>query len=93
MATRTKRQWRSDLPSPRRGKYDWEKELAELRTRPGEWMLLDDKANVSLPGAIARKRIRILRDEEWDYHVRSVNNDYANKTCEVWMSATRKDGT
>lgn len=82
-------------PSPRRSRYDWVEITRELRARADTdepWLLVDKKANISTPSAVAGKRMLALRDPEWDYKVRQRKTDRARRTCEMWMRAVRKEG-
>jgi hypothetical protein len=82
-------------PPPRgltgvRGKYDWDHIVKELQSRPGEWLLVDEEAAISLPTAIRNRKMRALKDPAWVYVVRTSNNDRVARTCAVFMSAERK---
>lgn len=91
MRTLPDREWRPTPPGPLRGRYDWYAITAELREHPSEWMLVDREAPRSLQAAITRRRMTALRDPEWQYLVKTVNN--TEKTAEVWMSAVRRETT
>jgi hypothetical protein len=81
--------WRK-YPPARPRKYDWDVITETLRGNPGEWLLIDEEATVSLATAITRKKMVALRSDTWEYKVKTVNNDHLNNRAEVWMSAERK---
>jgi hypothetical protein len=82
--------WRKEPPArPRR--YDWEGITAKLKKKPGQWYLIADDANMSLAGAIKRKKMVALREPGWTFSVRTLHNDLSTRTAEVWMSAERKE--
>lgn len=84
--------WVADLPPRRpRSDYDWWAITAELRERPDEWKLINEAASISLPAAIKGKRMTALRSDEWEYLVRTFHNNHETRTCEMWMSAVRKN--
>jgi hypothetical protein len=87
--------WRKEPPArPRR--YDWEGITAKLKKKPGQWYLITDEhggtqSNMSLAGAIKRKKMVALREPGWTFSVRTLHNDLTTRTAEVWMSAERKE--
>lgn len=88
--------WSTDAPPVQwaatgRGKYDWPAIVKELKTRPGEWMLVDPKARLGIQSAIKRQKMSALRDPRWDFEVTTRNNDREAGTCEIWMSATERE--
>lgn len=87
-------QW-VDSPPPRgltgrRGKYDWDHIVKQLKSRPGEWLLIDEAAAISLPTAIRNRKMRALKDPGWDFEVRTAHNDRAARTCAVFMTAAER---
>jgi hypothetical protein len=82
--------WRESPPpvkSGRTGKYEWDRIVAELQSRPGEWLCVDDQASRGLDSAIIRKKMTALQDPAWEFAVTTRNNNRETGTCEVWMSA------
>lgn len=95
MPPRTRRKWvpHDEMPPQQggpRGKYDWYEIAADLQNHPNLWTLIDAEASISLPGAVTRGRLRALRSDEWDYEVRTYNNNQETKTCEMHMRAVPK---
>lgn len=88
--------WSSEPPpvqtrAGRPGKYDWAAIVAELKARPGEWLLIDDAAARGLPSAIMRRKMTALQDDGWDWLVTTRNNNAETRTAEVWMSAVPRE--
>lgn len=83
--------FRPEPPPPGRpgavGQYDWHAIVKELTAKPGEWMLVAEKANRGLPSAIARKKMLALRKPGWTFLVTTRNNNKADNTADIWMSA------
>jgi hypothetical protein len=87
-------EWQDAPPAPakpgRKSQYNWPKIVADLKARPGQWMQVDETARRSLATAIRGKKMTALRDPNWEFHVKTVNNNTEAGTAEVWMSAERK---
>jgi hypothetical protein len=75
----------------RQGRYDWDTIVEQLMERPGEWLLVDEKASRGLASAIVKKKMRALRVEGWNFLVTTRNNNRKERTAEVWMTAERTD--
>jgi hypothetical protein len=75
----------------RRGRYDWAKITADLRERPGEWLLVSPVAGLGVYSAIKRDKMTDLRDEEWEYIPATRNNNRETGTCELWMTARKRE--
>ena len=80
-----------DITVVRRGKYDWSKIASDLRKRPDEWLLVDEHAGLGVYSAIKRDKMSDLRDPEWEYIPTTRNNDRDTGTCELWMSAHKRE--
>jgi hypothetical protein len=88
--------WASGPPAvsvARRGRFDWVKITQDLQKRPGEWLLVSDTAGLGVYSAIKRDKMADLRSTEWEYDVATRNNDRDTGTCELWMSARKREGT
>lgn len=87
----------ADEPPPTnvapRGRYDWKKIAADLRARPDEWLLVAKDAGVGVYSAIKADKMRDLRDPEWEFIPSTRKNNRATGTCELWMTARRREGT
>jgi hypothetical protein len=75
----------------RRGRYDWAKIADDLRSRPGEWLLIDKEAGLGVYSAIKRDKMSDLRDDEWEFIPTTRNNDRETGTCELWMTAQKRE--
>jgi hypothetical protein len=75
------------------GRYDWVDIVERLKARPGEWLLIDDSATLSLQTAIRKRKMVALRDDEWDFKVSIRDTDRDAGTCVVWMSAVKREDT
>jgi hypothetical protein len=73
----------------RMGKYDWVDITEQLKSRPGEWMLVDEAAARGLYSAIVRRKMTALQQEGWRFRVTTRNNNRQTKTAEVWMTAEK----
>jgi hypothetical protein len=86
--------WASGPPAvsvARRGRYDWAKIAADLRARPGEWLLVSKDAGLGVYSAIKRDKMTDLRSTQWEYLAATRNNDRTTGTCELWMSAVKRE--
>ena len=86
-------QWSSVPPAAKggpRGKYDWPEIVRKLKSRPGEWLLIDDEASRSLSSAIKARKMTALQDPDWTFDVQTRNNDREKNTAEVYMSARKR---
>ena len=76
---------------PREGSpYDWPVIIAALKDRPGQWLLVNEEARMSILQIIKRDSISWLRDDEWDFHAKTRNNNREVGSCELWMVAEKK---
>lgn len=73
------------------GKYDWVDIVDRLKSRPGEWLLVDDEATLSLQSAIRKRRMVALRDDAWDFKVSVRDTNKEAGTCSVWMCAEPRE--
>jgi len=88
--------WASEPPPvtvARRGRFDWEQIASDLRSRPGEWLLIADDAGLGVYSAIKRDKMSDLRSDEWEYTAATRNNNRETGTCELWMSAVKREDT
>lgn len=85
----------ADEPPPvtvaRRGRYDWAQIASDLRARPGQWLLVASDAGLGVYSAIKRDKMADLRDPEWEYTPATRNNNRETGTCELWMTATKRE--
>jgi hypothetical protein len=77
----------------RKGRYDWKRITADLRARPGEWLLVAADAGLGVYSAIKRDKMADLRSKEWEYTAATRNNNRETGTCELWMSANKREDT
>ena len=86
--------WANEPPPvtvARRGRFDWAQITADLRARPGEWLLIADDAGLGVYSAIKRDKMADLRDDEWEYIAATRNNNRETGTCELWMTAQKRE--
>lgn len=85
--------WAKAPPPPgkrgQQGKYEWERIVARLKERPGEWLMIDDEARKGTVTAIRRRRMTALQDKDWTFEAVERNTDRATGTCQIWMRAER----
>lgn len=85
--------WADRPPARSRGtgKYDWEEIVGRLKSRPGEWLLIDEDATLSLQSAIRKRKMVALRDDDWDFKVSVRDTNKEAGTCSVWMCAQQRE--
>jgi hypothetical protein len=85
--------WREQPPATSRGtgKYDWVEITERLKSKPGEWLLIDDNATLSLQSAIRKRRMVALRDDAWKFRVSVRETNQEKGTCSVWMCAEKRE--
>ena len=75
----------------RKGRYDWAQIAANLRARPGEWLLVAPDAGLGVYSAIKRDKMTDLRSTEWEYEAATRHNNRETGRCELWMSARKRE--
>lgn len=86
--------WASAPPAVsvvRKGRYDWAQIASDLRARPGEWLLVAADAGLGVYSAIKRDKMTDLRSNEWEYVAATRNNNRETGTCELWMTARKRE--
>lgn len=62
---------------------DWDHVAAELRAHPGDWALIMEGVNVSIPNGIRKGNKRIPLNE---FEMRTANNTHGtNRTCDLYL--------
>ena len=89
-----KREWSDEPPAPRRrrGQYDWFAITADLKKHPGQWTCIDKEARPWVADAVRLRKMTALQDPEWEWDVMTTKNDTKAKTCELHMSAVKREG-
>lgn len=71
-------------------KYDWRSISEEARSRPGEWLMVDDAAGQYLVTRVREGRPASLQEEGWTFESVSRANrvdDNGSRVCELWIRA------
>lgn len=71
------------------GKYDWPAIVEEMKAHEGEWVLVDPAASRGITSAVRNRRMVALRETGWVFEHSTRDNDVENKTCALWMRATK----
>jgi len=93
-------QWRLSPPPDGRtqptgaSRYDWTSIGQEARSRPGEWLMVDDEAGQYLLQRLRNDAIAGLREPGWHYEGVTRKNrttDEGPRLCELWIRAIKEE--